>query len=90
MLQKLPIEVALSILAHLRLREIHAFQLVHSTWDAIVRENEVTVYMRAAINHGFARPGDTLEDAHWNIRKDGSSRVESWKEVCESFLRIAR
>ena len=86
MFQNLPIEVTLTILTHLSLRDIHAFQRVHSSWDEMVRSNEATIYLKAAICHGFARLGDTLDDAYWKAREDGTSSVASWKEVCESCL----
>ena len=90
MLQNLPIEVTLSILDHLSVHEILACQLVHSTWNEIVGSNESIIFLKAALRFGLARLGDTLEDAHWKLREDGSNGVGSWKEVCESDRSIVQ
>ena len=83
MLETLPTEITLSILSYFTLREVHTFQLVHSSWDAIIRSNEASVYLDVAINHGFVRPNESLEEAHWTAREDGTDGAASWRELCE-------
>ncbi|EEB90752.1 hypothetical protein MPER_11000, partial [Moniliophthora perniciosa FA553] len=92
MLEKLPAEVILLILATLSISSIHSLRLTSKTWNNFLQTNEDTVYHAAAVVHGYI---DSTSEGFDRLPCLYSSRItaglrENWKTFCRRRTQLEK
>ncbi|KAJ8076109.1 hypothetical protein PM082_022094 [Marasmius tenuissimus] len=93
MLNDLPVETALSVLAYLPIPSIHALQLVSKAIDQLVKTNESTIYRFAAVVHDFIPSSNVELDQLqlFGVPVDVLRGMElSWREFCRRMFRLEK
>ena len=81
MLEILPPEVTLSILAFVPLRQLQRCHLLSKSWNFFIHLNESSIYHGAAILHGFIPANVYLSDAKVSD-VPSIAHIKTWKDLC--------
>ncbi|KAK7462481.1 hypothetical protein VKT23_008081 [Stygiomarasmius scandens] len=89
MIDKLPVELALSIVAYLPVCSICSLQLTCTIFNhTAIRANESQIYHAAAVNMGWIPSTNfTLDDVSSIYALSG---IQDWKSLCQRRLQIER
>ncbi|KAG8682778.1 hypothetical protein FRC08_014733, partial [Ceratobasidium sp. 394] len=89
--ETLPPECLLRILELLTLHDILALLGTSKVWNALIHENENSVYARLAFNHGFlSTPSISLEAACRGWVSPVFDDIQTWKQYCRVQLGAQR
>ena len=89
MLEALPLELLLRVLAYLPLQYLRSLRLTSRAWNAFFLANESSIYHQAALLHNFADSMRTLPEAKEAHPLDFLQDVPDWYQYCECLIRDA-